>query len=507
MRAALLTCVVLLLSACSAPPSSSNSPPTFHIVGGGINGASQLTPEAARGASRLQLLCSDPQMSQSFDWAERQAMSYARNSGDPVGPWIEGGEPGRESFCMRDMSHQSMGAHALGLDANIHNMMRRFAENISESRDWCSYWGMTRENQPRRVDFEDDAHFWYCLPANFDVLDCCYRMYLWSGDDSYMTDPVFLNFFDRSMHDYVQRWGLAPNQLPTRPRLLNVRGILDPTDKFQRNRGIPGYNEQAHGYTVEIDLVAKEFTAFCDYAYIEQERGDDDEANWALQQAAAIKQLVNTLFWNQPDQSFYLRLDQNHKPEGVSGPILLDNSLVDDPKRIKAALTGAGPDALYRWGNPDQANAQMIDIALGNKARRDYPEVSFTWIGTFVNGTMGITLEADMPDIAWTKGNWVRTIVRTRSGLGAKIAWAELRHLPIRDNYITVRHDGQTKTTVTNESGPAFIWRPAFLGSHATLLVNGTPVTALVEHDALGRAMSSIRVTVGAGGRVIVQVP
>jgi hypothetical protein len=37
--------------------------------------------------------------------------------------------------------------------------------------------------------------------------------------------------------------------------------------------------------------------------------------------------------------------------------------------------------------------------------------------------------------------------------------------------------------------------------------VNGKPMPALVETDAQGRAFSSVRVTVGGGGSVTVQVP
>ncbi|HTQ30891.1 MAG TPA: hypothetical protein VMI53_06745 [Opitutaceae bacterium] len=71
-------------------------------------------------------------------------------------------------------------------------------------------------------------------------------------------------------------------------------------------------------------------------------------------------------------------------------------------------------------------------------------------------------------------------IVRTLSGLGSKIAWAELRHLPVRANEIAVRHDGLARTVMTNQSGPAFIWQACFPGAHETLLVNGRPMSATV---------------------------
>jgi hypothetical protein len=506
VRCGFLSALILAICGCASAPRTRPSP-EYRLVGGFVVGASQLMPTAGQNQSRLELACPDPDLLQAFDWSKRQALAYARDAGDPVGPWIEGGEPGRESFCMRDISHQAIGAHALGLDRHMHNMMHRFAENISESRDWCSYWGMTLDNEPRRVDYRDDAHFWYCLPANFDDLDCCYRMYLWSGDESYVTDPVFLNFYDRTTHDYVDRWNLAIDQIMRRPRLMNVRGIFDPADKFQKNRGIPGYNEQDHEYTVGIDLLAKQYVAYRAYSYIQSLLGHQDQAKAFADRARALHDLVNTTFWNQQDQSFYLRLDKDHKPEGRSGAILLYHGMVEDSLKAKAALIDAGPDVLYPYGDPDIATTRMLETALTDKARRDYPETSYSWMGTFVNGTMGITLIPLDPKMAWTKGTWVQAILKTYSGLGTKIAWAELRHLPVRANEITVRHDGTTKTTVSNERGPAFIWQPTFAGDHQLLLVNGYPMPATVETDLLGRPMSSLRVTIGAGGAVTVEVP
>ena len=144
-------------------------------------------------------------------------------------------------------------------------MLRRFAENISDAKDWCSYWEINRFNQPAPVDYKNDAEFWYNLPANFDLLDCCFRMYVWSGDRSYVNDPVFLNFYDRTVTDYVDRWGLGIDQAMTRPRLLNARGIFDATKKFPKNRGIPGYNEGDHTYVLGFDVLVTQRAAYLAY--------------------------------------------------------------------------------------------------------------------------------------------------------------------------------------------------------------------------------------------------
>ena len=135
---------------------------------------------------------------------------------------------------MRDVSHQAAGAQALGLARYTHNMLRRFAENISSSRDWCSYWEIDRLNRPAPMDYVNDRVFWYNLPANFDVLDTCYRMYLWSGDRSYIEDPVFLNFYHHTVTDYVLRWNLDLAHVMTRETAPQ-----DPS----HFRGDPSYGE------------------------------------------------------------------------------------------------------------------------------------------------------------------------------------------------------------------------------------------------------------------------
>jgi hypothetical protein len=120
---------------------------------------------------------------------------------------------------------------------------------------------------------------------------------------------------------------------------------------------------------------------------------------------------------------------------------------------------------------------------------------------------MGLRLEYSSPLLSAVAGDWVEVTVRTLSGLGSGIAWAEIRNLPIRACEVTIRHDGPGKTTFTNQRGPALIWRAMFEGQHSTLLVNEREVKATVQSDDAGRTVSSVRVTVGAGGTVSVEVP
>ena len=89
-------------------------------------------------------------------------------------------------------------------------MLRRFSGEIGEARDWCSLWEIDRHGRPAHADFRSDDDFWYNLPANFDVLDASYRMYVWSGDSACTaTDPMLLGDDDRTVTDYVARWDSA----------------------------------------------------------------------------------------------------------------------------------------------------------------------------------------------------------------------------------------------------------------------------------------------------------
>lgn len=499
----------MLTVACSSIHGQSRDS-NYRSVGGFVTGASEVQSDVGRPESKLSFHCSEASLVEGFNWAKQQCMSYVFEN-DPVGPWYEAAEPGRESFCMRDVAHQAMGAHALGLQKENLNMLYKFAENISDARDWCSFWEIDRYGRPSPVDYASDARFWYNLPANFDILDCCYRMYVWTGDLRYVNDPVFLNFYDRTVNDYVERWGLSIDQVMERPRLLNVRGMLDPDDRFQLNRGIPGYNEGDKDYVLGVDVLATQFRAYKAYAFLQGALENKLIADQFEKKAAEVRSLVNNQWWNNKERHFYDRLNMDQQLTGHAGAGLLYRDIIDDGPRLESIVNSLGGgrsvEVIYKYGDPDKATERMIEIARGINSRREYPEVPFSWMGALVNGMMGITID-DSPTIeSWELGYWVEAIIRTLPGLGSRIEWAELNNLPVRANEVSVRHEGTRKTTLTNQTGPALIWCPAFPGTYKTLLVNGKSVDANIENGTLGRKYSWVRIIVGAGGQVVVEIP
>ena len=77
---------------------------------------------------------SDIKLAEGFRWAKAQALAYVRDS-PVIGPWYEAALPGRNAFCMRDVSHMSTGAQFLGLGPNARNMLHQFAQHISASKN------------------------------------------------------------------------------------------------------------------------------------------------------------------------------------------------------------------------------------------------------------------------------------------------------------------------------------------------------------------------------------
>ena len=459
---------------------------TYRSIGNYITGASDVLPISTK-TSPLEFQSSDKKFNRAFQWAKAQSMAYVFD-GDPVGPWYEAAEPGREAFCMRDTAHQAMGAHALGLASYNFNMLRRFAENISEKRDWCSVWEIDRFNRPAPVDYKNDDEFWFNLPANFDVLDCCFRMYVWTGNPHYINNLEFQKFYDHTVTDYVDRWQVGADQAMKRQRLLNVHGTLDPAKKFPKNRGIPGYDEQDHTYMLGADVLITERAAFLAYAHLQEARFNDEASSNYLQKAAAIENLLTNAWWDASNHCFYAKLNKDYQLEGRS--------------RRSGDLNW---NVIPRVADPDAFYQRQLDAAFSTQSRREYPEIPFTWIGDLVNGTMGINLVYTSPLQAAVKGNWVEVMVQTHPALASGVSWAELRHLPMRANEIGVRHEGDRKTKFFNERGPALIWQPVFDGAHPMLLVNGKPMKAVVDTNAVPTT-SSVRVIVGAGGTSTVEV-
>lgn len=154
----------------------------------------------------LEFSCSLSELNRGFSWAKEQALAYVHDGEDPVGLWYEAALPARDAFCMRDTAHHAQGAAALGLSAHTKNMLYRFAESISEEKDWCGWWEITKAGEPCPDDYDSDGDFWYNFPGSFEVIAACWQEYLRTGDRDFITDPVFSRYYELTCTRLVEYW-------------------------------------------------------------------------------------------------------------------------------------------------------------------------------------------------------------------------------------------------------------------------------------------------------------
>ena len=488
---------------------------------------SPLPAQRSAFTSPLELATNDAPLAAAFSWAKAQATAFAFD-GDAVGPWFEAALPGREAFCMRDVAHQAMGAHALGMQRHVRNMLGRFASEISDARDWASLWEIDRHGRPAHADYRSDTDFWYNLPANFDVLDAAWRMYLWSGDRDYVSDGTFLDFYHRSVTDYVDRWQLGTASIMTRPRMLHAPGVPDAEARFTGNRGIPGYNEETDDFVAGLDLLAAQYAGFAAYARIREVRGDLAGARTWLAKAAAVKALVNERWWDEGTRTFHDYLSTTHtlahrgrsawNSAALYWPVAAEGTHVQGALQALREQVRTSPPApieeqshhpevLYRYGAAGEAYRELLSLSAPTRARREYPEVSFSVVGSIVTGVMGISVDpVQVGHEAELLRYFDNPAIATLAQLPPAATFAELRHLGIRANDVTVRHEGAASSALTNHRGPALVWQPMFAGRHATLLVNGVRTKATSMTLPGGREASVVRVVVAPGvtARVVV---
>ncbi len=448
------------------------------------------------------LTTSDPLLQRTFEWAKTTALSCVGASTDPVGPWYEASLPQREAFCMRDISHQCNGASILGLNKENFNMFAKFAQNISESKDWCTYWEINRYNKPAPIDYRNDKEFWYNLNANFDVLDACYRTYLWTGDSRYINDKAFLTFYEKTMTAYIDRWQLQVNKIMDRPRFMNAPVPFNSEDNYHKCRGLASYVENFEGLNVSADLLASIYRACISYSEILKLKGDVKALNRYISMAEDYVALFENKWWDDSNKlynTFYTEQKEFHKGEGET--FILWFGIPKNAARIHSTLThilsidwnienlSYFPKMLYDYACYQDAYNELI--ALPTMERSEYPEVSYGVMDGIVSGMAGIEADARKKQIT------------TLPRLTSQTEWMYLQRVPVLGGTISVRHDHTNQTTFENHINQPIVWKAAFPGVYASISCNGKSLPAITETDILGNMYSYVEIEVKSGKQAI----
>jgi hypothetical protein len=446
---------------------------------------------------------SDAKLAAAFAWAKGQALSCvfpASAYDDPAGDWYEAALPSRFAFCMRDVSHQATGAQVLGLAAFNRNMLAAFARGISPARDYCSFWEIDKWGRPAPVDYKNDQDFWYNLTANFDVLDACWRQYLWTGDKAYTQDPAFLDFYRMTSKEYIEAWDKDGDGIPEhRPEY--------------GHRGLGGYDEGPFSDKAlyASDLVAAMARAFESYAQLLEVRGEKGATGGLRERAAGLRRMYEAEWWSEERDKYadgrtaggglvfqdlvwngVFPLYFGFLSAGPRREATLRRLRASEPEGIE--IESYLPEVFYRYGQDEAAYAELLALSDPAKKRREYPEVPFALVGAVATGLIGIEPDAR-----------TRT-VSTRSRLTENTAWAELRNVPVFDGSVEVRHEGRRQTAFVLQSGGTVEWRAVFDGRWDELVVDGAGRRAVQGEDEAGRPVSWVKVRLAAGEKAVVSV-
>ncbi len=442
---------------------------------------------------------SDKDLEQTFYWAKKMALSYAHDGSDPVGHWYEAALPGRNAFCMRDASHQSIAAEILGLSKHNFNMMQKFARNISESKDYCTHWEIDKDDKPCPADYINDANFWYNLNANFDVMFACWRLYEWTGDKRYLNDDYLAYFFKLSADNYVKRWKLEPENILLRSQHMNNKPTTQ--GRYRETRGLPSYVENYPGLTNSSDLVASLYGGFEAYSKMKAALGQIAESEALHLLAEDYRMHLEDNWWNNninAYHTFWTVKNEFADGEGLTYMLWFDAAQQTD--RIRGTISkmmarknwnieniSHFPLLWYRYNYVAQAYEILKNIS--DMGRCEYPEVSYGMIEGIISGTMGIVPSASQKKVT--------TLPKITGEHNLRI-----NNLPMLQGHITVEHENNQSSLFINNTPNELTWEASYMGKVSGISVNGEQQTVQTRTDRMGQTISYIEIKVPAGTEV-----
>ncbi|MFI6603622.1 hypothetical protein ACIBHX_45955 [Nonomuraea sp. NPDC050536] len=402
----------------------------------------------------MKISSSSPEVVEMFDWASRKALTWA-HAGGTVGPVnVDENRPGgtgtgvylpsywagyahRSGFYARDFVHQLTGAHLLGLDEANLAMLKCFAASATAEHGHYPVWAFNFDGSYLAIDYRGPDRFVREIPAVFELVEAAETAYRWTGDASYVRDPVLRAFYRNT----------------TGPFADTARGtgggIFD---------GVATYNELSGEPLAEAgDALGARYRAYLAMAGL----GDGSFAR----KAAELKRHFNQVWSGTgrgPDMVRGYTVDGRAVTGwgGENSVFMPLKDLIDAGPRNESYLDFVDahaqadnvealtylPDVFFVHGRADTAWKWMRQIFaardlphVAGGLNGDYPEVSFTLVSQLVTGMLGI--HPDAP----------RGTIDLHPRLPAGVDWLEVRGIPLGPGHLAVRHEPGT-TTLTNLS-------------------------------------------------------
>ncbi|MFD0346648.1 hypothetical protein ACFQ0M_12220 [Kitasatospora aburaviensis] len=379
-----------------------------------------------------------------------------------------------------------VGAHLLGLDAANKTMLRSFASSAAGAPDHMPYWAVNFDAKtPLSIDYHSPTSFVRELPAAFELAQKINEAYGWTGDTDYLDDPALSGFVAGTVGPYVTGH-TGPIDNGGVPVAQATSG-----DIFQ---GVASYNENGATLAESGDAVASQYQAYLAAAALATAKGNADTAAGLQARAATLKTYFNTSWSVDPANPARVvrAYDVNgtaYSDWGKENSWFIPLKGIMDPGQrqndylawIDAQASGAGapenleaatylPDVFFAhnqgatgWKWMQYVHDRVGTLhSTGRFLNGDYPEIAFTLLGQTVQGLMGV-----QPDAA---GHALSTTSRLPSDIG----WLQLTSVPVGSGTVTLRHDGVTKSALTNTSGTGSLtWTARFAGTHSGITVDG----------------------------------
>lgn len=436
-----------------------------------------------------------------FAWARQQALAWVQTGRDPSYiPSYWAGLTNRPAFYSRDLCHQMLGAHLLGLDAENLSMLRTFAASATEPRLWYPLWAFEFDGSIYAVDYRSDTNFVREIPAVFELTQKGVEQYRWTGDRTYIDDPTLWTYYTNSVNAFVT----AHDD--------NRNGVADEDGTGRIFQGVASYNENREQLVEAGDGIGSQYQALLAYAQAQAARRDHRGAAATARRAAALRAHFVANWWSEQagryirafdvtgaaktdfgkENSWFMPMKQITPPGPRTEAYLdfIDASVTALPPFNIEAYTYL-PETFFQWGRVEQGWKWLRYVA---DSRSTYPEVSYTVIGNIAEGLLGI--RANAPAAA----------LSTVPNLPAAVPWLELDHIPLGRHDIAVRHDGPASSTLTHHAGPRpLVWTARFRGRHRWARVAGHRRPVAVRTH-LGQPVSEVRVLVPAGRRTTVSI-
>jgi hypothetical protein len=477
--------------------------------------AASASASAPPARSGVDFASDSPALNAAWAFAVPMAMSYLQTGLQPgfiASYWA--GLLDRPAFYARDMAHQALGAHVLGLDAENLSMLRVFAASATAgAREHFPLWSFDFKGAIYPLDYHSDDNYVRETPTPFDLLCASARLHAWTGDNAYRDDPALW-----AAHTAFAVGDFIPLHDPLNE---SIAGQANPSGNIFY--GAASYVENGEGLIVAADTLAKQAAALGAYARFQEQRGNTTGAASTRAAAAALVARFNSAEWYSEGRGYGRGITRNGMQFGYleTQSVFPGTSYILEPgartdahiAMVVAAASASGtelrtyvPELLFLYGQASEA-AEYIAQLLADP-RNTYPEVSFTLVADLTVHMLGLE---PVPGGGSAGGD---NLLLTTLGLSmpANATTATARHVPVAGRAVAVTQSvgaaaGSAATVLLLESGPALSWEARFRGSAPQLRVNGTLTAATAGVSRAGLPFTSVLVQLTAGQAVIVETP